>query len=88
MARIKTFDDWVEVMREWQKGIDVDPEIFERVLGGYQLEARLALAEIEIQSGKCNAGRSLLAALEKEAKAKGFALIARKAGFAIAKALC
>ena len=50
MARIKTFDDWIDVMREWQKGIDVDPEIFQRVLGGYQLEAKygdLKFDEIE-----------------------------------------
>jgi benzoyl-CoA 2,3-dioxygenase component B len=53
MARIKTFDDWIEVMREWQKGIDVDPEIFERVLGGYQLEAKYGdLKYDEIQFGE------------------------------------
>ena len=53
MARIKTFDDWVEVMREWQKGIDVDPEIFQRVLGGYQLEAKYGdLKYDEIEFGE------------------------------------
>jgi tetratricopeptide (TPR) repeat protein len=44
-----------------------------------QLEARLALGEIEIKSGKATAGRTHLAALEKDATAKGFLLIARKA---------
>ncbi len=44
-----------------------------------ELEARLALGEIEIRSGQSAAGRARLAALEKEATAKGFGLIARKA---------
>jgi eukaryotic-like serine/threonine-protein kinase len=46
---------------------------------GYQLEARLALGEIETGSGKIAAGHAGLTALEKEAAAKGFLLIARKA---------
>lgn len=46
---------------------------------GYQLEARLELAETEMKSGKTAAGRAHLAALEKGATAKGFLLIARKA---------
>ncbi len=45
---------------------------------GYQLEARLALGEIEMKSGKPVAP-ARLAALEKDATAKGFLLIARKA---------
>ena len=45
----------------------------------YQLEARLALGEIEMKSGRTVAGHSRLAALEKDATAKGFLLIARKA---------
>jgi len=49
---------------------------------GYQLEARLALGEIEMKSGNPSAGRDRLEALEKEAKAKGFGLIARKAAAA------
>ena len=46
---------------------------------GYQLEARLALGEIEIGSGKIAAGHAHLTALQKDAAAKGFLLIARKA---------
>jgi hypothetical protein len=46
---------------------------------GYQFEARLALAEIEMKSGKTSAGRARLEALQREAAAKGFGLIARKA---------
>ncbi len=45
----------------------------------YQFEARLALGEIEVKSGKADAGRARLEALQKEAAAKGFGLIARKA---------
>jgi hypothetical protein len=41
-------------------------------------EARLWLAEIEIRSGARDLGRAHLAAIEKDATAKGFALIARK----------
>jgi tetratricopeptide (TPR) repeat protein/TolB-like protein len=45
----------------------------------YQLEARLALGQVEMKSGKVVAGRSRLSALEKEARAKDFNLIAAKA---------
>jgi hypothetical protein len=46
---------------------------------GYQLEARLALGEIETGSGKIAAGHASLTALQKDAAARGFLLIARKA---------
>jgi len=45
----------------------------------YELEARLASAEIEIKSGNARVGRADLTLLEKEATAKGFLLIARNA---------
>ena len=44
-----------------------------------ELEARLALGEIEIKSDQTSAGRARLEALEKDATAKGFILIANKA---------
>jgi hypothetical protein len=47
-----------------------------------QFEARLALGELEMQSGKRVQGRARLTALEKDASAKGFLLIARKAAAA------
>jgi cytochrome c-type biogenesis protein CcmH/NrfG len=52
-----------------------------RVLGyrGVELDARLALAEIEMKAGQTAAGRAHLAAIEADAKAKGYSLIARKA---------
>lgn len=46
---------------------------------GLQFEARLALGEIEMKSGETVAGRAHLKQLQKEATAKGFTLIARKA---------
>jgi ATP/maltotriose-dependent transcriptional regulator MalT len=45
----------------------------------YQLEARLALGEIEMKSGKPTTGRARLDALEKVSRAKGFERIAHKA---------
>ncbi len=46
---------------------------------GYAYEARLALAEIEIRSGRRAAGLSELALLKADANAKGYGLIAHKA---------
>lgn len=46
---------------------------------GIELDARLVLGEMEIKTGHLEGGRQRLAVLEKEAKAAGFALIARKA---------
>ena len=45
----------------------------------YQLEATLGLGEVEMKSGDSLAGRARLAALEKDATARGFLLIARQA---------
>ena len=49
---------------------------------GQPLESRLALGEIEMQMGNIGVGRARLGALEAEARAKGYALIARKASVA------
>jgi tetratricopeptide (TPR) repeat protein len=46
---------------------------------GIELDARLALAEIEMKEGQTTAGRARLAAIESDAKAKGYHLVARKA---------
>jgi eukaryotic-like serine/threonine-protein kinase len=55
-----------------------------RVVGymGIELDARLALAEIEMKAGETAAGRAHLTAIEADAKAKGYNLIARKAATA------
>jgi tetratricopeptide (TPR) repeat protein len=50
--------------------------------GGFvelQLEARLAAGETEVKTGNAAAGRAQLESLERDARAKGFLLIARKA---------
>lgn len=49
-----------------------------------ELESRLALGEIEAETGRSN-GRSLLAALEKDAASRGFSLLAGKAAAASAR---
>jgi tetratricopeptide (TPR) repeat protein/predicted Ser/Thr protein kinase len=49
----------------------------------YQYDARLALGELEIKSGKVAAGRAQLTTLERDAEGKGFLLIARKAATAL-----
>jgi len=45
----------------------------------FELEARLALAEIELKAGLMTDGRAHLAGIEADAKSKGYNLIARKA---------
>jgi DNA-binding winged helix-turn-helix (wHTH) protein/tetratricopeptide (TPR) repeat protein len=49
---------------------------------GVELEANLALAELEVKSGHASAAQAQLLSLEKSARAKGFGLIATKAGVA------
>ncbi len=51
-------------------------------LNGSMVKAQLHPLETEIQSGHFDAGGTRLAAVEREAKAKGFALIACKAAAA------
>jgi ATP/maltotriose-dependent transcriptional regulator MalT len=45
----------------------------------YVFDARLALGEVALKSRQTGAARAQLAALEKDARAKGFLLTARKA---------
>jgi len=47
-----------------------------------ELDARLALAEIEMKSGQTAQARAHLTAIEADAKAKGYGLVARKAAAA------
>ena len=47
---------------------------------GSELEARLTLGEIAMRSGGLSAGGASLAELEQDARARGFLLIAHKAG--------
>jgi eukaryotic-like serine/threonine-protein kinase len=50
----------------------------------FEMEALLALGEVEMNSGQAAEGRALLVHLEKDATARGFLLIARKAHAAYA----
>jgi eukaryotic-like serine/threonine-protein kinase len=47
---------------------------------GIELEAKLALGEIEVNSGNVSSGRILLERVQREAQQRGFALIAAQAG--------
>src|SRR5262249_8116083 len=49
----------------------------------YEFEARLGLAELDLQSGRTAMGRARLQQLADDARKKGFILIARKARSAI-----
>ncbi len=46
---------------------------------GFQLEASLALGEVQIRYGNQAAGRARLAKLKQDADGKGFGLLAKKA---------
>jgi hypothetical protein len=48
-----------------------------------EFDAELALGMLELQNGGTASGRRRLVALENDAKAKGFLLIARKASEAL-----
>ena len=48
-------------------------------LKAYELEARLALAEVEMRSGRAEAGRARLREVASEARSKGLELLARQA---------
>jgi len=54
-------------------------EIRQGGFGGYELESRLFMGEIELNSGRVASGRARLEALDKDAQQKSFSLIARKA---------
>jgi tetratricopeptide (TPR) repeat protein len=54
-------------------------EAHDRGLYRLELEARLAHGEIEVSSGEKSRGNTYLIALEKEARAKGYTLVARNA---------
>jgi hypothetical protein len=45
----------------------------------YEYQARLALGEAEMKSGRTTAARARLAALDQDATRTGFLLVARKA---------
>lgn len=40
MARIATFDDWIELLKQWQSDIGLDQDLIDRYMPGYQFEAK------------------------------------------------
>ncbi len=52
MARISTFDDWIDLLEEWQKDIGLNRELIERYMPGYTFEAKYGeLPKAEIYFG-------------------------------------
>jgi len=39
MAHISTFDDWVDLLKQWQNDIGLDNDLIERYMPGYRFEA-------------------------------------------------
>jgi hypothetical protein len=39
-ARISTFNDWIDLLQEWQHDIGLDRELIERFMPGYTFEAK------------------------------------------------
>jgi benzoyl-CoA 2,3-epoxidase subunit B len=40
MARISTFDDWIDLLKQWQNDIGLDQQLIDRYMPGYQFEAK------------------------------------------------
>ena len=40
MARIATFDDWLDLLKDWQQDIGLNQELIDRYMPGYQFEAK------------------------------------------------
>jgi benzoyl-CoA 2,3-epoxidase subunit B len=40
MARISTFDDWIDLLKDWQNDIGLNQELIERYMPGYTFEAK------------------------------------------------
>jgi benzoyl-CoA 2,3-dioxygenase component B len=58
MARISTFDDWIDLLKEWQNDIGLNQELIDRYMPGYQFEAKFGdLPTSEIYFGDFKGGR-------------------------------
>jgi benzoyl-CoA 2,3-dioxygenase component B len=40
MARISTFDDWIDLLKDWQNDIGLNQELIDRYMPGYTFEAK------------------------------------------------
>jgi eukaryotic-like serine/threonine-protein kinase len=79
-ARIAASSSASDIAKAKKDLADALQEATRQNLTGIQFEARLAMGEVEVGSGERSAGKMHLGALERDAKSKGFLLIARKAG--------
>ncbi|MDQ6823412.1 MAG: phenylacetate-CoA oxygenase subunit PaaI [Candidatus Eremiobacteraeota bacterium] len=53
MARISNFDDWMDLLKDWQRDIGLDQNLVERYMPGYQFEAKFGdLPTSEIYFGE------------------------------------
>ncbi|MFN2448782.1 MAG: Phenylacetic acid catabolic protein [Candidatus Baltobacteraceae bacterium] len=52
MARISTFDDWLDLLKEWQNDIGLNNELIERYMPGYTFEAKYG----ELPTGEISFG--------------------------------
>jgi tetratricopeptide (TPR) repeat protein/TolB-like protein len=81
-ARIETADQSAAGNATRKQLADVIAKSRQLGYMGVELDARLALAEIEMKTGQTTAGRAHLTAIEADAKAKGYNLVARKVAIA------
>jgi benzoyl-CoA 2,3-dioxygenase component B len=45
LARIATFDDWIDLLKDWQQDIGLDRDLIERFMPGYEFEAKYGALE-------------------------------------------
>ena len=58
MARISTFDDWMDLLKEWQADIGLNQSLIDRFMPGYQFEAKFEpLKSDEIYFGEFKGDR-------------------------------
>lgn len=65
VARITTFDDWIDLLKLWQDDIGLNQELMDRYMPGYEFEAKYGeLASSEITFGDFRGERKWERALE------------------------
>ncbi|MHB8304668.1 MAG: Phenylacetic acid catabolic protein [Vulcanimicrobiaceae bacterium] len=65
MTRIATFDDWMDLLGQWQQDIGLDRDLIDRYMPGYAFEAKYGeLATDEIYFGEFQGGRRWQKVLE------------------------
>ncbi|MDQ6931976.1 MAG: phenylacetate-CoA oxygenase subunit PaaI [Candidatus Eremiobacteraeota bacterium] len=65
MARITTFDDWIDLLKQWQDDIGLNAELMDRYMPGYEFQAKYGeLPTNEITFGDFRGERKWERALE------------------------